>query len=131
MVCLAVFVRIICDRFSGDMTKAIGNPLELNDQDLGHIGLDAPPRVPLPGRNPGPSRPDQAGGKGQLAFYYCIYYYIIFLFSKHFLRIAGSSNDTISGWVECLEAIYKDIGGCFLLFCFLFLVLLFLCFVYC
>ena len=29
------------------------------------------------------------------------------------LAVLGTFDNTISGWAECLEAIYNDIGGCF------------------
>ena len=37
------------------------------------------------------------------------------------LAVLGTFDNTISGWAECLEAIYNDIGGCFFIFFLIFL----------
>ena len=34
--------------------------------------------------------------------------------------ISGASDNTISGWVDALEAVYREIGGCVLIFVLLF-----------
>jgi hypothetical protein len=53
---------------SADLTKAIGNPIELADQDLARAGLGAPPRPPLARVTPGPFGSGQGGGEGYVHF---------------------------------------------------------------
>lgn len=57
----------------GDLTKAIGDPMDPTGKDLARVGLEAPPKAPLLEKNPSPSCPAQALGEGCLCFFFsCI-----------------------------------------------------------
>ena len=62
------------------------------------------------------------------ASYFPFLHYILFWSCWFLVAILGSSDSTISGWADVLEAIYIDIGGCSC--CIFFFLLFVLCFLH-
>lgn len=102
------------------MTKALkvsveGEVPSLADLDLARVGLGASPKAPLPLGKVGPLEPGRADGDGLISSIlfllfvsplFCVVDVFFLFFSL------GSSSYTLSGWVEHLNALYKEIGGC-------------------
>lgn len=105
--------------------------------DLARTGLGAPPKAPVLPGTAGPSEPGRASGEGLLVLLFFFFFVVCFvvLICISLVCSAGRSADTLSGWAEYLNALYKEIGGylrlfvmcLFLLFAFTLLMLSFLC----
>ena len=104
------------------------NPCDPLGMDIAQIGLGAPPRPPLVGETPSPSVPSMEHCTCYSFWFFLSFsFYAPYVFADYLIAVTGASDSTISGWVDALEAVYKDIGCCLLFFpCYLFLVSCFL-----